>query len=174
MRTAVLGVLLSLIVPAGAGAAVRTIAPPGNSGVSQYQEDVPTAKGNRPSNTITPGTTNGPGPSSGSGSSSGAGSSSSGGSLSSSTLRALDRQGSAGRGAAALAQATAPGQGGASRPTGIGRDSQEPGSSPASSLVKALTGSSNGGGLGALLPIILAVTLVAATALALLRRRRTT
>jgi len=159
MRSAVIGllVLVSLVLPASALAKVRTIAPPGNSGVSQYQEDVPTAKGNRPTNTITPsGGTHGGG--------------SSGGTISTSTLRALDKQGAAGRQAAALAQATAPGS---AHPSKSGGANANAGSSPVSSVVKALTGSSSGGGLGPLLPIILIVSLLGAAAIALLRRRAT-
>jgi hypothetical protein len=166
MRSAVIGLLVSLVLPASAVAAKVTIAPPGNSGVSQYQEDVPTAKGNQPSSSIAPGGgggggTKGPGASSG---------------LSSSTLRALDNQGSAGRKAAALAEATAPGAGHPARPPAskITGGSQDSGSSPISSVVKALTGSSSSGGLGPLLPIILLASLFGAAALALLRRRRAT
>ncbi len=157
MRNSVVGLLVSLVLvlPASAVAAKGTIAPPGNSGVSQYQENVPTAKGNQPSNTIGPGGSGGPG--------------SSGGALSPSTVRGLDHQGSAGRNAAALAEATAPR---AARP--VKKIFGDPGSSPVGSIVKALTGSSNGGGLGPLLPIILIASLLGAAALALLRRRRAT
>ena len=162
MRSAVIGLLLSLVLPASALATTKTIAPPGNSGVSQYQEDVPTAKGNRPSNTIVPsGGTHGGG--------------GSGGNVSSSTLRAFDKQGSAGRKAAALAEATAPTAPTRTRPTNGTGVTQSSGSSPVTSLVKALTGSSsNGGGLGPLLPIILIASLLGAGALALMRRRRAT
>jgi hypothetical protein len=41
------------------------------------------------------------------------------------------------------------------------------------SLAKSLTGSSSGGGLGSLLPIILVASALGAAALALLRRRMT-
>ncbi|HWF51455.1 MAG TPA: hypothetical protein VG294_12520 [Solirubrobacteraceae bacterium] len=163
MRSAVIGLLVALALPASAVAASSptTIAPPGNSGVSQYREDVPTAKGNRPSSAFTPG---------GGGST---GSGYSGGSVSPSTLRALDKQGSAGRKAAALAQATAPSTGAPAGPktfkTNAG--SQGSGASPVTSVVKALTGSSNGSGLGALLPIILIASLLGVSALAVLRRR---
>ncbi|HWF74391.1 MAG TPA: hypothetical protein VG186_13670 [Solirubrobacteraceae bacterium] len=163
MRRAVIALLVSLVLPTSAVAAKGTIAPPGNSGVSQYQEDVPTAKGSQPSNTIAPGGgTNGPGSSSGA--------------LSPSTVRALDKQGSAGRKAAALAQATAPRIGRPAGPPAVKTvgGSQTSGSSPVSSVVKALTGSSSSGGLGPLLPIILIASLLGAVALALVRRRRTT
>jgi hypothetical protein len=160
MRRVVIGLLVSLVLPASAFAAKHTVAPPGNSGVSQYQEDVPTAKGNQPSNTVGPG-----------GGSHGGGST--GGSLSPSTLRALDAQGSAGAKAAALAQATAPHIG---HPIGhrTVKTSGPSGSSPVASVVKALTGSSNSGGMGPLLPIILVAALLGAAVLALARRRRAT
>jgi hypothetical protein len=162
MRSAVLGLLVSLVLPASALAAkpTHTIAPPGNSGVSQYQEDVPTVTGNRPSNTIAPG-----GGTQGSGAS--------GGALGPSTLRALDKQGSVGRKAAALAAATAPNLSRPAPPRRI-ESTGNPGASPVASVVKALTGSSNAGGLGLLLPIILIASLLGAAALALLRRRRAT
>jgi len=160
MRSAVIALLVSLALPASALATSpgSSIAPPGNSGVSQYREDVPTAKGNRPSSAFVPGGTSGSGPSSGA--------------LSSSTVRALDKQGSAGRKAAALAEATAPSIAGPSKNSGSA--SQDPGSSPVTSVVKALTGSSSSGGLGPLLPIILIGSLLGVTALAVLRRRRAT
>src|ERR1700722_19400619 len=51
--TLALGVTSMLALPAAAFAGGRgTVAPPGNSGVSQYVEDVPTVKGNKPSSTI--------------------------------------------------------------------------------------------------------------------------
>jgi hypothetical protein len=157
MRSAVIGLFVFLVLPASALAKLPTIAPPGNSGISQYQEDVPTAKGNQPTDTIVPG-----------GGSHGGGSS--GGTISPSTLRALDRQGSAGRRAAALAEATAPGSVRSAK-SGGANTSGNSGSSPVTSVVKALTGSSSNGGLGPLLPIILALSLLGAAVLALLRRR---
>jgi hypothetical protein len=51
--TLALGMAGSLALPAAAFAGGKgTVAPPGNSGVSQYVEDVPTVKGNKPSSTI--------------------------------------------------------------------------------------------------------------------------
>ena len=40
-----LGALAALVLPAGALAKRTTVAPPGNSGISQYLEVVPTAAG---------------------------------------------------------------------------------------------------------------------------------
>ncbi|HET6866131.1 MAG TPA: hypothetical protein VFH80_09415, partial [Solirubrobacteraceae bacterium] len=47
------------------------------------------------------------------------------------------------------------------------------GSSPATSVLKSLTGSTSGGGLGPLLPSLLIASVLGAGVLALLRRRRT-
>src|SRR5947209_1726687 len=119
-------VALALVFALGAvpaNAATRTVAPPGNSGVSQYLESIPTAGGGQPSNTVhshAPGggaSGGGPG-SSGSGGGPGGGTAggsggsgptgSAGGSIPTSTLRALRAQGKTGAAAAALAAATSP------------------------------------------------------------------
>lgn len=159
MRNIVIGVLLSLAIPATAfaRAPIRTIAPPGVSGVSQYLETIPTAKGNRPSLSVVPSGGNGPGSSSGSSA------------LSASTRRALDRQGSAGRQAAALADATAPAHA-SHAPNGSGISSGAA-TAPAAAVLKAVTGSAAHGGLGPLLPVLLALIVLASGALAIRRRR---
>jgi hypothetical protein len=51
--------------------------------------------------------------------------------------------------------------------------SQGDGPSPATAVIKALTGSGSSGGLGPLLPIILAAAALAVCAVAISRRRRT-
>lgn len=183
LRTSIgLIALLLLTTPSGASAANRTIAPPGNSAVGQYVESVPTATGGRPTNTIHPhsGSFGGPGGSSGGpgGSSGGPGGSlgSQGGSSSglgagvipARAARALSARGRAGRSAAELAVATAPHRAKASGNGGVG-------SSPASSVAKALTGSgSSGPGLGVLLPVILVGSAIAGGAISIARRRRAT
>jgi len=164
VKTLAAGVLIALLLPASAVARTRTVAPPGNSGVSQYLETIPTAKGGRPTGTIHQGT---------------GGS----GTLSPAIQRAFARQGAAGRSAAALANATVPvsAHSQSGRSTGARAVASQPpaassgsGGSPASSLAKALTGSSGGGGLGTLLPVILVVCAIGGGVLALLRRRRAT
>ncbi|MGH2842850.1 MAG: hypothetical protein ACRDKL_04605, partial [Solirubrobacteraceae bacterium] len=50
--------------------------------------------------------------------------------------------------------------------------SNGPTSAAASQVIKAATGSSGGGGLGLLLPLILGVSLVCASLVGILRRRR--
>lgn len=191
MRRIAIAVVLAVGVPASAQARVHTIAPPGNSGVGQYLETVPTAGGAQPTNTVHPvvggvGGSNGSGGSHGSGGSSGStgpgggAGSPGGGAISSSTQRALAGQGPTGAAAAALAQATAPPR--SPRPAGsdhrlassaVSAASTGGGSSPASSVLKSLTGSTSAGGLGPLLPSLLIASVLGAAVLALLRRRRT-
>ena len=69
MRRVGLALAILLAAPAWAQARVHTIAPPGNSGVSQYLETLPTAGGGQPTNSVHPLA----GPVGGSGGSSGAG-----------------------------------------------------------------------------------------------------
>jgi len=166
MRSVVIGLLLSLVIPASAVAAapVRTVAPPGNSGVSQYLETIPTAKGSKPSVSVVTGGGKGPGASGGSSA------------LSPSTQRALDEQGSAGRQAAALANATAPARAshgshastGSAVSSGASAGTATP---PAAAVLKAVTGSAAHGGLGPLLPVLLVLILLGGGALALRARR---
>jgi hypothetical protein len=196
MRRVAIALVVLLAVPASAEASGRTLAPPGNSGVGQYVEVVPTVGGGRPSNTVHPvsgtaghpggpgGTSSGGGTSGGTGGGAGAGTSpggtGGGGLITASTQHALAAQGPAGAAAAALAEATAP-----SRPRSSGRlsstgpasplppASTSDGSSPAANVFKALSGSTTGGGLGPLLPIALIGSVLATAVLALVRRRRT-
>lgn len=148
---AALAVALALALPTTAIArrSTGTIAPPGNSAVSQYVEDIPTAKGERPTSTIHPG--GGPGRPGGGASVP----------LSQGAARALNHRGPDGRGAAAVAEATSP--------LGHGLGGTGGGSSPFATIVKTATGSS--GGLGALLPILLIVVAIGGGLIALRRRR---
>jgi hypothetical protein len=158
------GPLLALLLPAIAAAHGRTITPPGFSAVGQYTESVPTAKGNRPTGTITPG---GGGPSAPGGASGAGGPTThSAGALSQKTLKALAKQGSAGVQAAALAEAAGTTSSARRR---SGSSSSLGGSSPLSTLAKAATGSASG--LGSALPVIFVVVAVAGMALGLQRRR---
>lgn len=173
MRALGLGILIILLIPAAAGARVRTVAPPGNSAVNQYVESVPTAGGGRPTGTIHAG-----------------GSAGSGGSgpVAPSTQHALAQQGADGLAASALARATAPAAGarpsnrasstGSSGASGAGTHSMPRagggGSSGVAAVLKTLTGSSSHGGLGLLLPLILIVTAIGSGVFALRRRRAAT
>ena len=159
---------------------MHTIVPPGNSGVSQYLETVPTAGGNQPTNTVHPRAGGvGAGGSGGPGSTGGNGGSGAVVNIAPSTQRALAGKGPDGVAAAALAQATAP-RGGSSNMSARGGAaassaqvaSTDAGASPTASVFKALTGSTGGGGVGPLLPIVLIGSVLAAAGLGLTRRRR--
>jgi hypothetical protein len=169
VRAILLLLVVALCITPSASARKRTIAPPGNSGISQYLESIPTASGSRPTNTLH-GSVGVP-PGSGGG----------GGGVSSATAKSLAAQGADGLAATSLARATAPSvrpRRGAAIGTGAASGSMVAatlgaGRSPASSVFKALTGSSAGGGLGPILPAVLIASLVGAAGLALLRRRTT-
>jgi hypothetical protein len=145
---------IGLAVPTAASA-VTTTAPPGNSGVDQYLEVVPTAGGSRPAN------------------------GKSGAPLPRRLQRALDDQGADGRALRRITEATAPAA--ARRTSRKPRDSVEAGrpgalsasrpSSVLSSAVGALHTGSAAGGMGLLLPLLLIGSAAAAGVVALLRRR---
>ena len=177
MRRIAIALAVVLAAPSLAQARVHKIAPPGNSGVGQYVETVPTADGGQPTNTVHPGGVGGSGGRGGTGRGPG---STGGGAIASSTQRALAKQGPTGDATAALAQATAPRSARPASASGYGQakasgspTSAGQGSSPSTSVLKALTGSSSGGGLGLLLPIALIGSVLTAAVLTLVRRRRT-
>jgi hypothetical protein len=175
--------LTALAIPASAIAGGQPVAPPGNSGVSQYVEQVPTAGGGQPTKSVhvnpptiavnpsgaggttppkTGGTTAKP-------------SHRATGAISAATQSTLDSLGSSGADAVAVAVATAPS---ARRPSPALRHRRRiarlaPGQiSPAADLLKTLTGSAGGGGgLGVFLPVILVSSVLITTAEALRRRR---
>src|SRR5437764_9988275 len=136
---------LTLAVTSGVAASAPalahavTTAPQGNSAVSQYLEQIPSAHGGQSSTAIA---------ASGSGNSNRPQGAAGGkGPAGPSTMRTLNSLGSAGKADAALARATAPHR--SSVPSASGSES---GASPATNVVNALGGSSSGGGLGPLLP----------------------
>lgn len=177
MRRIAIALAVALATPSWAQARTHTIAPPGNSGVGQYVETLPTAGGGQPTSTVHSGGAGGPVGRGGTG----GGPGSSGGAVASSTQRALARQGPIGDATAALAQATAPRRTrpaarsghGRANPSGLGASGGGGGSSPSTSVLKALSGSTSSGGLGPLLPIALIGSVLAAAVLTLVRRRRT-
>lgn len=176
MRRIAIAVTVALVVPSLAQARVHKIAPPGNSGVGQYVETVPTADGGQPTNTVHPGGVGGSGGRGGTGG--GAGSTGSGGAVATSTQRALAKQGPAGDATAALAEATAPRSARSAAHSGDARDKASPisageGSAPSASVFNALTGSTSRGGLGPLLPIALIGSVLAGAVVTRMRRRRT-
>lgn len=179
MRRIAVVLALALAAPSLAQARVQKIAPPGNSGVNQYLETVPTADGGQPTSTVHPvgAGVRGPG---GPGGTAGHSGSSGGGAVAPSTQRALASQGPAGVAAAAVAQATAPRspqsrahRRDAGANSSFSAASAYDGSSPQTSVLKTLTGATSGAGLGPLLPIVLIGTVLAAAVLALVRRRGT-
>jgi hypothetical protein len=138
--------------------ALTHVAPPGNSGASQYQEDVPSAGGAVPVKTLPR-------------------ASSAAQALPQTVVTQLNHDGSSGRAAAQLADRTAPA---AVRVSGSLPDRNVPAhsstnapaaSSPGSQITGAVIGGS-GGGLGLLLPAALAGFLIVAIAIVLARRRR--
>ena len=164
------GVAASALALADAATAV----PQGNSAVSQYLEQVPSAHGGRQV-TATPnagsGNAIGPqGPAGGAGNPAAAtGNPAPGtGTIPESTRRVLNSLGSVAQADYALAQSTAPHRSSGSSATVASAG----GASPATNLLKALGGSATGGGLGLLLPIALIVILFGAGGIAMLRRRR--
>jgi hypothetical protein len=171
--------LATLVLALGASMPAQarnlTIAPPGNSGVSQYVESVPTATGGRPTSTIKPGggsshrsggsggigisggsggsSSGGPGTSGGSGGSSSGGN---GGAIAPSVRRTLAAQGPDGSAAAALAQATAPvGPRPAARPGGSDAGTEPGGRAEHRS---AVSGVSTGAGSSPITALAKAVT----------------
>ena len=190
MRRAVLtGLIVVLLAPAAASARGVPVVPTGNSAVNQYVEIVPTAGGGRPSSDIHPSSLGG-------GARAGvtAGADAVVTALAPSTARVLARDGQAGIQTAAIVRATAPagvdgrqtashaGHRGARR--GLGStpstgnapppttSTAAPVHSPASEMLQAMTGSDSNGGLGPLMPALLAVTVCGALVFAIRRRRQ--
>jgi hypothetical protein len=190
MRTFALAILVALAVPSAAAAKHRGPSfPSGNSAVNQYVEVVPTASGGKPSRNIHPTV--------GGGSSSSKGGGGGPTAVAPSTSAALSRSGALGKQAAAVAQATAPSgvQGapaaghGAAPTTGSG---PTPPGAPSSGAIRptssitppvhtksasgqvlaALSGSTTHGGLGVLLPALLALAVVAGAVVVVRRRLR--
>ncbi len=162
---ALAGILAFLAFPAMSAAKPcggQTTAPPGQSEVDQYAETVPGACGDQ-----TPGSDDG----SGGGGSAGSDDDSA---IPPATLDELESLGADGQAAAALAQANSPNNrqgteaGGSS---GAGGAAADDGPSNLSAVVDAVTGSDDGDGLGALLPLILAAIAGAGLAFVFLRRR---
>ncbi len=167
------GLLLSL--PGQAFGKQIVLTPPGKSGADQYFETIPTSAGNAA-------------PPSGGGTTGGGTSAIAGLGHGRAGDARLSRLGKAGAAAAVLAAVTAPnnaasggshhngnGSGaGSAGAAGLGNSVSQPaGQSASSALANALTGTDDGG-LGFVLPVLLAATLIAAIGLAIVRMRRRT
>jgi hypothetical protein len=150
-----LTVLGLLLLPAASGA--KNV-PPGNSGADQYSETLPGAGGNEQTN-------------SGGG---GGNPSSSQPALSPAAQESLEELGPAGRAAADLANRTAPRGAGktAGRNGGAATRQNPSGSSAVLDVFKQAGGSSDSGGMGIALPLILAGSALAAFLFLRSRRRR--
>lgn len=154
----------SLAMAASASANPNGLAPPGNSGVSQYIEDVPTVKGEKPtSEMVLPAGGGGSGPTRPTGPVSTAPPK-----LPTPVVKQLSHAGSAGKNAEAVAQATVspPAR---TKPARV----LKPPSSTAGQLIKTL-GGSTGGGFGGFLPVVLIAILVIVSALGIFSRRKAT
>jgi hypothetical protein len=129
-----------------------------NSAQDEYTENVPAGGGDRPSDNA-----------------GGGGSGEGGGSLPPGTVQDFQALGADGPAAAALAEATAPGgEKGRDRATGARGDGEPAGGggSPIGEVVGDIaSGSSDGGGMGVALPLILGAGLLAAIAFIVARRR---
>lgn len=164
--------MLTAIAPARAAALVGKVIPPSNSAVGQYVESIPTAHGNRPSLSITPG-----GSGSGGGGSSSQGGSGTPSALTGSQQRALAHQGRDGRAVAQLTRMTAPrrvlrsGPGPSQSPRHGAAADAGSGSAPASGIIAALTGGGSSGAMGSLLPALLGAIALGVGVLAIRRRR---
>jgi hypothetical protein len=144
---------LAWLLLASPALAATTTTPQGNSGITEYSEDVPTENGSAPTAGIGGGGDGGGGPTGGSG-----------GAVSDSVRQRLEAQGGDGAALARAAEATAPRAGGAAA-AGGGQDG-----STGSALGSIL--SSSPGGMGVVFPILLVGTLIGALALAVVRARR--
>jgi hypothetical protein len=157
-----LGILVVALVPA-ARAGAASVAPPGNAQVNQYAETIPGASGGQP-------TTGKPSRDlyeALSGQGSGGGPPDSGGGpppIPPTTDKALQGLGNAGKETAILAKATTPAP---QRSSGAGSSGS---SSGLSAVAKTVTGS-DGGGMGFLLPLILAAVAGAGLTYVVVRRR---
>lgn len=156
--------ILVLVLPTAAAARSRTIAPPGDSSVSQYLETVPTSAG--PSPTSSPGDQRG--------------------ALTPGQRQALARSGADGQTLAAVVAATSPppagASGGTSGATGAASThgaaaggrlppvvlARHSAGSPVASIAAAVGG---GGGMGIFLPAVMLALLVGIVARAVVRSR---
>ncbi len=142
MKTTTLALLLVLAMPFSASAAVRVVAPPGNSEADQYYQTLPGATGPRAPD-ATKETRDAVRD----------------GALSEATERALRERGPEGLAVATVVAKTAP--------SGVLGAGAERGGSPPASSVRVLDDQ----GLGDLFPLALALTAAAAIAFAAARRR---
>jgi hypothetical protein len=158
-RIALVCALLALSSPGAARAqgAPAGNAPPGNSAVDQYVEQVPAADGGRPTD--------------GSAAVPAAGRPTQ---LSAAEARALARMGDDGGQAARIASASAPPKTPrkpTDRPGAVPGSGAGEGAASSSSVIDAVLSGANGDGLGPALPLVLGATAIGGAAFLLVRRR---
>lgn len=144
-----------LALPVATAAAAPGRVPPGNSGVNQYTETLPGPGGNEPTSGI-------------GGKANGGGGRTPAKVLGHANAAQLEALGPEGRAAAQLAAESAP-ESVTRQPNG--KESNSSGSSGAGQILGQLTGSSDSGGMGLLLPLLIAMAVVGAAAYVLGRRR---
>lgn len=156
MRRASILIFCAVSLAAPGEAFALTIAPPGKAGADQYFETIPSSAGN-----VAPpgGGTGGSGPAQAPLGQGRAG------------IAKLVRLGQDGRAAAAFAATSAPSPAHGAPAGGAARVPDGQGGSASGALARVLTGS-DAGGLGLVLPLLLATSLIAAIGLAAARRRR--
>jgi hypothetical protein len=146
-----LALLCLLAIPAAASAAIPP--PPGNSAADQYTETFPGAGGNQTTSTATGGDP--------------------ARTLGSDTAQEFRQAGPVGVAAAQAAAATAPARPSRAAEPPAGGGADDGGSGPLE-VVRHGLGTSGSGGMGLLLPLLLAASLTAAAMYLHSRRRRTT
>ncbi len=148
-----LAVALLLALPAGSALAVAVV-PPGNSAVNQYTETLSGPEGNLPSSEVKQGAS----PSK---------------ALGASNAKRLEARGPEGRAAAQLAADTSPQPVRKAASRGAKPQPIPDGSSGLGEVLRQVTGTSDSGEMGLLLPLVIVLTLVGSIGFALGRRRRT-
>jgi hypothetical protein len=161
MRWAPIAVVITASLALSSVASALVLAPPGHAGANQYFEVIPTSAGNA----APPGSVRGSGnASAGSQALAPFGHGSKGDAK-------LAKLGKDGRAAAAVVAATAPG----TVPAGARADAYNNGTSPEGSAAHGIAtalGGSDAGGLGLLLPLLLATALIVALGIVAARMRR--
>jgi hypothetical protein len=154
-RFVISAAMLALLLPGASAAAAPPLVPPGVSGANQYTETLPGPGGNEPT--------------------SGGGAhnpKSAANALGQANARRLEALGPEGRAAAQLAaQGAGRDQSKSSLQGHRGLNSAGEGAGAASQVLGNLTGTSDSGGMGALLPLLILAAAVAAVAFFVTRRR---
>jgi hypothetical protein len=176
--TTVLVACMLFVVPCTAWSqAPQTNAPPGNSGIDEYLETVPSAGGDKPSQPAAQGGAGNGSSSSAGGQSGPSGNGGSGGAkLSPAERKRLDQLGPDGKALADVVDATSPGHASAqpdgttAKPFSTAPVAGE-GRSPLSEALRAAVGLDGGGAMGFVLPATLLASLIGLVGLAVVRRR---